>query len=544
MVQTTLIHNFCTSFVHSKHIETIQSPTAQILPFAASCIRLKHLSITYRHAERERDFFAILSLLPKLVHLKIGNPTFCNKSLKLEIHSGLERLIIYGITQVFLTQFYRSLDDGYLRLSNLKHLALDLDYSTLPDRFIRILARTSPEIKSLTLKYSTLYPKFIHEICTLMTHLVTLKISKTEFSFYSSDWFHVIRFICTAMPNLICLSLNMCKINDTITELDIQESEVFDSTFDRKFNSHYLNSLKLFDIGETRPDIATLNQIILRFPFLKSLRMDITSSKLDIMSSIFHDRLQILETLELRFGKPRGDPIRSMAQNNLPAQVRLPNLKNLSLWCISNFPSNLVQPNLMNISKLFLHYVSEPSAERFALPNLKELNIQCLSSRAHSTCVQLLESLSFGSQKLKVLIIDAMYHESSELSHETVVALHRTSPNLEKLFMYQFRLNRDSLKYLALGWPQLVELSLRGSEACGVISECSNKEFVRKLIQNHKMLKILDVECAFVDTDQFPLSKYESNGRIDSTLYLDYARKLSTEFNLRRVHFKGRLLNV
>ncbi|KAK6099826.1 hypothetical protein MT418_001207 [Batrachochytrium dendrobatidis] len=418
-------------------------------------------------------------------------------------------------------------------LFNLRHLYLDIDYLYLPANAIKVLSQGSPNLQSLKIKFGILPHNLIFDIKTYMSSLKSLTLSKCDVWFVSQNWAHFCIFLAsrkistnvnTTSQGLETLSFNMCTIQileDPRWHEEYQQlmshthhhPDSYTRTPQPHIPSFGLKQLKIFDTGHSRVDSSVLHTLIVTFPELTVLRLDVTCDCFPIQDAFFLESLRRgfanLRTLELRAGKPQHlpDTSDSLVDSAIIDQsIRMPYLKRLSLWCFTSFPHFLLRPNVDTIEELVINYPAiipafqdthpvqhghsnTQGSEKYSqLSRLKTLEIRGLSNAAHAICLAVLDMIASNAPNLTSLSLIALCRVTASLPLRHLLHLTTSSPNLTTLHTSGFIFPDDGFICLCNVWPNLSSLEIIGAHCAGTLTPEWEKQSLDPFMASHRKL--------------------------------------------------------
>ncbi|KAH6582608.1 hypothetical protein BASA61_005748 [Batrachochytrium salamandrivorans] len=436
-------------------------------------------------------------------------------------------------------------------LLNLKHLYLDIDYLHFPENGIKALAGGCPRLEALKIKFGTLPHDSIFDIATHMTSLKRLSLSKCVFWFVSQNWAQLCTFLASHLKmgtrqgsveennpsGLSVLSFNMCTIQ-------LLEEARWHSVFEQLSQTPSkpflgLKQLKILDTCETRVDASILHTLVVMFPALDVLRLDVTSDCFPAFDAVYLDSLRRgfkgLSTLELRMGKERirGDPTKLPTVIQADQSIYMPRLKRLSVWCFGIFPHFLLSCNVGTIEELVINYpvvvvsglgfgvnegrVSEmgpqsiltvdkpPQVKYTRFPRLQMLEIRGLSNAAHAICLSVLDMIGTDAPVLKSLTLAALCHATSPLPLHYLTHLAKSSPNLTFLNTSGFIFPTGGFTFLRCEWPHLQTLELMGACSIGTLTSEWERDNLEPFMQSHRYLYRLALGISHLSVPGFEL---------------------------------------
>jgi hypothetical protein len=515
-------HGSCT-------IKAIESISDWIVPGALKCPRLTALSMPLFQPGREeieseeidivnsRRDLGIISKIPLLQHLTLDCPVFS----VLSLNHNLRRLKLTSMTSE-KTEAFLGLISNALYLNDLEYLSLDLDHTAFPENGISQLTQSCPKLTSLQIKRSYLPDAFVSDLCKMMPHLESLKLHYCDVIFPNSTWAHLISHIGCFMPNLHTVSLKNCIL------IEADEDTPLSSLTRQHLN---LRNLKIFDIYDFRPDRDAFEKLVTDFPKLTCFRTDLNSDCFLANSTKYADNVRLgmqnLEILELRFSKSFGDP--QKGYNKAPFSIDLPNIRELYIWGVLDFPDFLIQPNVERLEKIELHYAltSPSSTAVYNFQKLKSLSIRGVTHLSETLCLKAVSVLTKHSPLLESIEVCSMNNQNAEFDDSVLRALIKNCKRIRSFSTFNFKFELHSLYALAQSWPLLETLSIKGNSSINSVSPNFEEEIIEPIVQNHplltrvyfcvKSLDAVNVPLVQVGRDEFAnaypfligISKYE-----------------------------------
>ncbi|KAL2916710.1 hypothetical protein HK105_203826 [Polyrhizophydium stewartii] len=545
-----------------------------------------------------RNVGLILRALPALKHLEIDGPSFWRRQVAMQPDgsaalvsslggshalavaptpaaavSQLETLKMTSINSWSLTNFLAWLaSPGEPKLPHLRSLYLDIDYLHFPPSGIRAIAHGCPNLRALKLKFGILARETLFDIATHLHGLERLSLSKCDLWFVSANWAHVCVFLASHLgATLRTISMSMCTIQ--VLE-DAHWHARFESLATRPIEpAAALRSLKLLDTGDARPDAAVLHALLTAFPALEVLRMDVTGDCLPAWDPVFADVLRRgmrgLRVLELRSGKPsmHSDPVKRAATLGMDdgtssprvADIAMPHLRDLSLWCFATIPHYLIRPNTATIERLSISYpvvVSHADDDgddaaallvsggasraqtglartEYAFPRLAHLEVRGLSNAAHGICLAALDMATHAAPRLASLTIEAFSRVTAPFPMRTLQRLAHASPDLRALRISSFVMPDDALARVAAAWPLLETLELTGTHCIGAIDGSWHARALAPFMASHRRLSRLALGVSRIAVPGFELLSSDA-----------IMAKLSARGNLLPQDFDGEFVHI
>jgi hypothetical protein len=264
-------HQIALQFTGSNTLQSIESVSDYIIFGASNCPQLNKLHLPILQAGESfgvsaesdfdhnprREMMSILDHNPALLDLYIDSAIFDSVNF-INLDHGLKRLKLTSLTDETMGQFVDMLQNGVC-LKKLVSIAFNLEHSEFPENGLEVIHNSCPLLCDLQIKYAYLPLHFVEDLCLMFPGLKSLKLSHCDITFPTVNWSHVTSHFGYSFPSLHTLSLKNCLL--------VEEGGF---EFCRLGSPHLnLTNLKLFDIGENRPDEDCFQTILLEFPNLK-----------------------------------------------------------------------------------------------------------------------------------------------------------------------------------------------------------------------------------------------------------------------------------
>ena len=519
-------NSIANAFEGHPNVRMIVSPSELIVNSIKKCPKLEKLVL-----ESNRDYYdennhyprafrnvgSILLKCPTLKHLELENPSFWIRSHPTNrVPFGLETLKLKSIAATTLPSIIDWFDasDETPVLPQLKKLIMDVDYLHFPGIGINAIAKAAPNLTTLKLKFAILPKRALLDMASKMGNLKHLHLSKCEVWFGSMNWSHLLRFFALHMPQLESVSINSTNI------MLINQDADGDYNYRLSDRPHIaMKSIKIFDSSEFRPDPSVLHSISVMFPNLTTLRMDISQDCFPAINGAYLSNLRNglvnLTRLEFRASRETGSPTKQAIAGPLfDAQIILPKLKQLSLWCFRLFPHDLLKPNCQSIEYLCLNYPFDADIDFEALqydfPNLKELEIRGMTKKGHNICSTILSRIALRAPRLKKITMEALYRVTEPLNSEDFKTLTKSCPKVKHFRTLNYIFPQDGFEVLRNAWPMLESLELVGNNVINNITDEWQSETLATFMDSHQMLRCLSLGVAGLSLSDMQTTAFNS----------------------------------
>ncbi|KAJ3071512.1 hypothetical protein HDU98_005221 [Podochytrium sp. JEL0797] len=408
----------------------------------------------------------------------------------------------------------------------------------LPEDFVNSITRSCPNLDRIKLKFCTLAPQHLIELATECKSLHHISLGKCDAWFFrcqaqpltfatimATDEFDldafedshvsaadIVHFMADHLPHLQSLHLNQCVWNALPSTPD---DEPLHSS--KTGAQHPLASLKIFDTS-AHLSHQDLVHFASRFPSLTSLRVDMDCATF-YNPHEFAQSLTQLRRLELRGSKPHTSPEPILP--HFPSSFN--HLNTLSLWSapLEFIHSLLHSPTSNILTSLSLNYC--PNSESLPptpLPSLTTLHLRHLGATAHTTCTNLLTSLTASSPRLTHLHLGSFQRNPNPFPPHTLSTLAQTCPRLQSLHLTNFEIGTQTWHHLTSStvFPQLRILESNGCESVRNITATFEQDLLFPFIQSHKHLHTLRLNVGGIS-----LQGIELGGQLDAGGVLELA---------------------
>ena len=453
-----------------------------------------------------RDLAYVLSSNENLQHLWLDSPV-CDRVIQPHLTCRLRSLCLTSMYQNVIQMFSYNLSTR-LTFPCLEELSLDLDYSPLPQLCLERIAIACPELKSLKIKYGHLSEGFLQTLCQKFNKLEKLRLTRCDIPSPVANWADIITHLSVNLTNLEVLHLKNCFLVGEST-IELKSKGVTNTK---------LYDFKLFDIHEGRIDETSFLRILQLYPNLSKLRVDLSTNcfpgPTEEYGRELYGYIRLVKLLELRFGKPYGDPEKKFTETQ--PFLYLPNLKYLSVSGSIKFPDFLIKPNEKNIETLHLHYaMAGPEiGQEYKMMRLKTFTVKAISHLAESICSSTTSALLKNSPNLRKLEVHAISHKGAEFDTNVLKSLIANCTNLESFSAMNLKFRFNNLCLLVTAWPLLQRLEISGGGAAGNLNQEFENCVLKPIVRNHRHLTTLvlgvsglnvagDKEDRFVIDDSF-----------------------------------------
>jgi hypothetical protein len=533
-----LLHRIALSFRGSETITAITSISDYIIYGASQCPRLQTLSIPVHHAGvrdillvdqdhypefdilKHRDLSYVFSSIPSLKKLHLDSPSWSIPLTVAEHH--LRHLHLTSLDGETMQNMKRSLGDGFV-LPSLHSIILDVGHRVFPTSILRSIHLGCPKVAAIKLSYAILEQDFAPVLCELFPDLQSLRLSYCTIHFSpQSTWSDRICYFTTRLEKIQVISFRYLNWLQAVPLEVLQHTE-----------KHGLKELKVHELEEYKMMQEELVKVVQLHPSLEIVRVDLDHSHF-VPTPGLDVYMKHVKTLELRFGKG----LHPTLEGKPALPLKLPALKNLSLWGYSQFPDEIISPNCNHIETLDLKYaLCPPRKSHYPFSSLRALGVRSLGFKAQEICLSTIKAFIADSVYLKKLCIDAVNHVTNfELDPSILQFMGSSCPHIQLFKTLNFRVPNESLKVLITMWPRLNELAIKGNCAIETITQDQETHYLFPMLQNHPSLQSVSLAVAGVDIENHKeLSHYMERfpnvmGVDQYAKYRQYENRLSEQF--------------
>ena len=359
-----------------------------MLPGLRDCPQLQTLIVSpsadnQSHASLPtRNIATILKYLPSLKFLQVHHPCIWDREIEFRSYPALARLRLLNLGRHFMDEFCVWLIAPQ-RFPNLEELFLDLEYATIPLNAIDSIFKSCPSIKTLKFRFSTVPIFVIDGICKNLKTLKCISFGQCKIFNYTNSWVDLFNSFLYSLPQLQSLHICDCELNIPENALTwppelIHHQHIFPNMI----------SFKAFDISHGKIGKEELNNLLLSFPNLQSIRCDVPS--LFNIPSTFCK----IQKIELRYSKLISNDDTSLSTPN-EIEPKFENLKSLTLWSPMQFPVAIIRSSASNLVSISINYSLHGSVMNISnesdFCNLKNLEIRGISHAAQHDCITFLK---------------------------------------------------------------------------------------------------------------------------------------------------------
>ena len=473
-----------------------------------SCPRLKALELPsyccftndntlnsdFHIKQTNRDVMAFFYSAPNLQVLELEDAicTFRGLSMVKNNHpcalTSLKLCSISNLSMQNLVGFFEMPENIGL-LSNLKTFVLESGgiNLSLPDTCIRAISNVAPNLEKFKVRDSIFYNTQMADIAYYLKSLKFLSLRECFIHIQQSDdhdsceYIDLVLFLASNIPGLenIKLYRNILTYSNQATETKFQGDS---------FKSN-LQSLKILDFGETKPDLFEIQLLLTAFKHLKEIRLD-APIELGLCSNGWENLQPLCENLtamDIKFGRiSRYRPTDNEKEQN---SIYLPKVNKMTLMNPPVFPMILLSENCSNLVSLTIDYlydyITRDTYPSLVFPNLNSLK---LSGYDHVQLCETALALTRQSSFLSVINMTVNNSNSYTIENRVLETLCKTCPRITSFSIFNFKFDPSSFDVLIDHWPGLLELQICGSRAMGKIELEWQTKYLYPFLNAHKQL--------------------------------------------------------